>query len=46
MKLQAPYSGGYVEADGELAERLIANGYKKAEQPKKTPRKRPAKKEQ
>lgn len=50
MKLQAPYSGGFVEADGELAERLIAKGYKKAEKPeaaKKPTRKRTiAKKEQ
>lgn len=46
MKLQAPYSGGFVEAEGEQAERLIAKGYVKAEQPKKPARKRPAKKEQ
>lgn len=39
MRLKAPYSGGYVEATGELAERLIAKGYK-AEEPKKPARKR------
>ncbi len=46
MRLQAPYSGGFVEAEGELAERLIANGYKQAEPPKKPARKRAVKKEQ
>ena len=49
MKLQAPYSGGFVEAEGELAEQLIAKGYKKADKPetaKKPTRKRIAKKEQ
>jgi len=49
MKLQAPYSGGFVEADGELAEQLIAKGFKKADEPKKPTRKRStttAKKEQ
>lgn len=40
MKLQAPYSKGIVDAQGELAERLIAKGYKKLDEPK---RKRPAK---
>lgn len=40
MKLQAPYSGGFVEAEGELAEQLIAKGFKKADEPKKPTRKR------
>ena len=47
MRLQAPYSQGYVEAQGEMAERLIANGYKPVEEPKPKPtRKRTTKKEQ
>ena len=37
MKLTAPYSGVAVEAQGELAERLIAQGYRPAEEPKKKP---------
>lgn len=41
MRLKAPYSGGYVEATGELAKRLIARGY--TEEPKKQARKRPTK---
>lgn len=45
MRLQAPYSGGFVEAEGEQAKRLITSGYKKAE-PKKPTRKRTVKKEQ
>lgn len=44
MKLKAPYTKGIVEASGELAERLQAKGYTKAEQPK--PRRRTPKKEQ
>ena len=46
MKLTAPYSGVSVEAQGELAERLIAEGYKPAEEtekPKRTTRKRKTK---
>ena len=35
MRLQAPYSGGFVEAEGELAEQLIAKGYKQADKPEK-----------
>lgn len=42
MKLQAPYSKGIVDAQGELAERLMAKGYKKVDEPKPQ-RKRPAK---
>lgn len=46
MKLTAPYSGVVVVAVGEQAEKLIANGYKpaeEAEKPKRTTRKRSAK---
>jgi len=49
MRLQAPYSKGFVEATGDLAERLIARGYKPVEDEKpqpKAPRKRTVKKEQ
>lgn len=42
MKLTAPYSGVAVEADGELAERLIAQGFKPAAK-KQAPRKTKAK---
>lgn len=48
MKLTAPYSGVVVEAEGELAERLIAQGYtsaEKAEKPKRTTRTRKTTKE-
>ena len=43
MKLTAPYTGGAVDAPAELAERLIAGGYKPAEQPEPAPRRRAAK---
>ena len=45
MRLKAPYSGGYVEATGELAKHLIARGYTEEpkEEPKKPARKRPTK---
>jgi hypothetical protein len=37
MKLQAPYSGNYVDAGGELAQHLISKGFKQVdEQPKKS----------
>lgn len=42
MKLTAPYSGAYIEAEGEMAKRLIARGFKQVEAPapKKTKRKK------
>jgi len=43
MKLTAPYSGVVVEAEGELAERLIAHGYAPAETKRKPAPKRAAK---
>lgn len=48
MKLQAPYSKGFVEATGELAELLIAKGFTKADEPKpkRTTRKAAKPKEQ
>ena len=52
MKLRAPYTGGFVDAQGELAERLMAHGYKPVGEPaekpeeKSAPRKRAPKKEQ
>lgn len=45
MKLQAPYSGGFVEAEGEQAKALIAKGFKQVDTPKKPTRKRTTKKE-
>lgn len=48
MKLTAPYSGVVVEAVGEQVDRLIAHGYKpaeEAEKPKRTPRKKAISKE-
>lgn len=42
MKLTAPYSGVVVEVVGEQAEKLIAHGYKPAEndeKPKRTTKK-------
>ena len=44
MRLIAPSSGVPVEADGEVAERLLAAGFVKAEAPKKAPAKRATKK--
>lgn len=37
MRLIAPSSGVPVEADGEVAERLLAAGFVEAEAPKKAP---------
>ena len=44
MELRAP-NGGIVEASGEIAERLLAGGFTKVEQPKK-PKKKAKKSEE
>lgn len=44
MRLIAPSSGVPVEADGELAKRLLAAGFVEAETPKKAPAKRATRK--